>query len=271
MFIDAHAHLDRYGSELEAALTEISRHRILTVSNSTDPESYARNLRIGEMSKLVVPTFGVHPWHAPEYADRLDDLRDPTEGSPMLGEIGLDYHFVEDISQYRAQRKVFEFFLAAAQKQQKVVNLHTKGAEEEVVRLLDRHCIHRAIIHWYSGPVDVLAELVTRGFYLTVGVEVLHSEHSRDIARRIPLGQLLTETDNPGGPEWLTGKRGMPRLIVEVTSALAELRQTTPESIADAVTSNFLRLTGDDPLVSAAYGKLAEGEQRTARLGSAGT
>jgi TatD DNase family protein len=263
MLIDAHAHLDRYGNELEAALREISHHRILTVSNSTDPESYARNLRIAEMSELVMPTFGVHPWHAPEYANRLDDLRDPTERSPMLGEIGLDYHFVEDTSQYRAQRKVFEFFLAAARDQQKVVNLHTKGAEEEVARLLDRHCIRRAIIHWYSGPIDMFRELVTRGLYFTVGVEVLHSEHSCDIGRGIPLEQLLTETDNPGGPEWLTGKRGMPRLIVEVISALAELRQTTPESIADAVRSNFLRLMGDDPLVSAAYAKLAEGEQRT--------
>ena len=40
MLIDAHAHLDRYGDELESALMEITQHGIFTISNSMDPLSY---------------------------------------------------------------------------------------------------------------------------------------------------------------------------------------------------------------------------------------
>lgn len=246
MLIDAHAHLDRYESELDAALQEIRQHGILTVCVSMDIASYERNLEVSKRCELVLPTFGVHPWNAPQYVARLEDLRGAIEASPMLGEIGLDYRFVQDAAQYPAQRQVFEFFLAAASRQDKIVNLHASGAEEDVLRLLDRYGVRRAIVHWYAGPLDVLHELAGRGVCFSVGVEALHSEHIRAIAREVPLEQLLTETDNPGGLKWLIGKLGMPVAIKEVIQTLAELRETTTEAMVQTVQENWLRLIRDD-------------------------
>ena len=255
MLIDAHAHLDRYEDALNPALQEIERHNILTVSNSMDIESYQRNLEIASMCKWVLPVFGVHPWNAPKYVDNLKDLHTAIDHSPMLGEIGLDHHFVEDTSLYPAQRMVFEFFLAAARDQNKVVNLHTKGAEQEILNLLDRYDIHRAIVHWYSGPLDVLRKWIARGSYFTIGVEVLYSEHIQTIAREVPAGQLLTETDNPGGQKSLIGKPGMPVVIREVVEALAKLRDTSPEIIVHTIESNFARCVREDPWLSEVHAK----------------
>ena len=250
MLIDAHAHLDRYGDELESALAEIAKHRIFTISTSMDLPSYERTLEIAKQCKFVLPAFGVHPWNAPAYADRLDELDDAAARSPVLGEIGLDYFFVDDPSQFPAQRKVFEYFLSAAAEQKKIVNLHTKGAEEEVLHLLDRYEIVRAIVHWYSGPLDVFREWVGRGTYFTIGVELLYSEHIQNIARELPMDQLLTETDNPGGPKGLTGTLGMPVLLKQVVRGLAELRGTTVESVIQTVHDNFARLIAPDPWLS---------------------
>jgi TatD DNase family protein len=251
MLIDAHSHVDRYDlvgeGALEAALAEITQHGIFTISNSMDLPSYKRNLTIGERCDLVLPIFGVHPWNAAQYADRLEDLSEAIEQSPMLGEIGLDYYFIEDASEYPAQKKVFEFFLAAAREQRKIINLHTKGAEEAALELLDRYDISRAIVHWYSGPLDVFRELVARRAYFTVGVEVLYSEHIQTIAREIPSEQLLTETDNPGGPQGFIGGPGMPLLIKDIIKGIAEARETTMEAIIQTVQANLLRLTRDDP------------------------
>ncbi len=250
MFIDAHSHLDRYDlvdeQALDSALAEITEHRILTISNSMDLPSYQRNLEIGQRCHWVVPIFGVHPWNAPEYADRLEDLRAATEQSPMLGEIGLDHYFVQDPAAYPAQRQVLEFFLGAAREQDKIVTLHTKGAEGDVLELLDQYDLRRVLVHWYSGPLDIFRELVARGVFLTVGVEVLYSEHIQAIAREIPLKQLLTETDNPGGPRGFIGRPGMPVLIKEVVQGVAEARGTTPEAIVQAIQANWLALIGDD-------------------------
>jgi TatD DNase family protein len=71
VLIDAHAHADRYGDALPAALQEIERQRIFTISNSMDLESYQRNLEIAAQCSWVLPIFGVHPWNAVEHVTRL--------------------------------------------------------------------------------------------------------------------------------------------------------------------------------------------------------
>jgi TatD DNase family protein len=247
MWIDAHAHLDHYSAALPAALDEIARLRILTFSVSMDEESYQQARAIAARSPYVLACFGVHPWEAPRFADNLSALDPLIDSSPMLGEIGLDTVWVEDPTTYPAQRRVFEYFLAAAREQDKIVNLHTKGAERDVLDLLRRYDIRRAIVHWYSGPLDALDGLIAWGAYFTVGVEVLRSETIRTIARRIPAEQLLTETDNPGGWEWLSGEAGMPHLVIDVVRALAALRDTDQETLAAQVRANLARLIGDDP------------------------
>jgi TatD DNase family protein len=258
VLIDAHAHLDRYGDALDAALSDIDSRRILTTSVSMDLPSWERNLAIAERSRFVIPAVGIHPWNAPEHAGRLGELDRAVSGAPVIGEIGLDHHFVEDASAYAAQREVFRFFLGAAAEQGKIVNLHTKGAEAEVLRALDDSGVSRAIVHWYSGPLGPLRDFLERGAYLTVGVHVLSSKHVRTIARTIPDDLLLTETDNPGGAEWLTGDPGMPALLEAVVAALAEIRQTTPDDIVRTVSRNFLRLIDDDPRLAAARDLLEE-------------
>lgn len=248
MLIDAHAHLDHYrDDELDSVLDEIERHQIFTISTAMNGDSFRRGLEIGERSRYVLPTFGIHPWNAHEYAGRLAEMEESVELSPMLGEIGLDYHFVKEASRYPAQNQVLEFFLDAARAQGKIVNLHTKGAEGEILDLLERFEIERAIVHWYSGPLDIFHELVTKGFCFTVGLDVLGSEHIQTIASELPDGQLLTETDNPGAWRWLKDDRGMPHHIQDVVATLAELRGTTAAAIEATVQSNFARLIRDDP------------------------
>lgn len=257
MLIDAHAHLDHYDDALlPRVLAEIDRLQTLTIGVSMDPASYARTCSLARRSDLIVPTFGVHPWHAPEHVHQLDALQPLIDGSPMLGEIGLDYHWVEDRTSYPAQRAVLEFFLRAAREQGKVVNLHTKGAEAEVLALLDRYAIERAIVHWYSGPLEIAMALAARGVWFTIGVELHSSPLIQELAVRLPLAQLLTETDNPGGVQWLTGETGMPGHLLGVIAALARLRGVDDAEMRDITRRNMGRLMAGDVRLAAAHARL---------------
>src|SRR5438874_13193791 len=102
-----------------------------------------------------------------------------------------------------------------------MVNLHTKDAEKKILDLLEKYDIQRAIIHWYSRPLDILRAITQFGAYFTVGVEVLYSDAIRARAKEIPDHLLLTETDNPGGLKWLQGVVGMPKELKQVVESMA--------------------------------------------------
>jgi TatD DNase family protein len=246
VLIDAHAHLDHYGDGLDEAMAEIESHRILTVAVAMDPASYEKNREIAARCPLVIPAFGVHPWNAAEYAHRLDELEPSVAGCPLIGEIGLDHHFVTDRSLYPSQREVFDFLMAAARRHGLIVNLHTKGAERDVLDTIVRHDVRPGIVHWYSGPAETMKGYFDRGFLFTVGVEILVSDRIARIAAKIPDDLLLTETDNPGGYEWYTKVFGKPSIVTRVIERLAEARKTSPGRIEEIVRGNFSRLVGGD-------------------------
>src|SRR5262245_4939264 len=249
MLIDAHVHLDKYGDRLDEALMQIETELIFTVATAMDVPSYEELRKIAERSELVLPTFGIHPRRAAEYAERLPEIGRYIEKSPAIGEIGLDFHWVRDVSTYSGQRKVLEYFIAAAGEQNKFVNLHTKAGEKEILDLLEKYDVKRAIIHWYSGPMDVLKAMIDFGCYFTIGVEVLYSDYIKQIAMAVPDRLLLTETDNPGALRWLkkNDQIGMPVVIKDVANAIAALRQSTTLEIESLIETNFSRLIAGDP------------------------
>jgi TatD DNase family protein len=247
MLIDAHCHLDRCEESLGEALQQIKQHRIFTISNSMDMLSYKENVRIARTSDFILPVFGIHPWNASDYVSRLKDLEQAISESPMIGEIGLDYYFVNETSLYDDQREVFEYLLKAASSRKKIVIVHTKGAENETFQLLRQYNVERVIIHWYSGPWHILKAMVEHGFYFTLGVEVMFTEHIQDIARYLPSELILTETDNPGGYRSIAGTVGTPLLIKDVVEKLAEIRGTSEHTIVTTVQNNLMRIGGNDP------------------------
>jgi TatD DNase family protein len=246
MYIDAHAHLEKYDSQLPQVIEEIERQEIFTISVAMDPEAYAKSKAIDAQTGWVQSTFGVHPWNAPAFKPQLEALRPLIDSSVMLGEIGLDYYFVHEPEKHVLQREVFLHFVRQGVSQKKILNIHSKGAEADVDRILGELDVRRAIIHWYSGPLRKLHALAEKGMYFTVGVEVLRSAAIQEIAKAIPASLLLTETDNPGGYGWLTGENGLPSIIVLVVRKLAELRGWSEEETKATVLQNFLCLAGSD-------------------------
>lgn len=243
MFLDIHTHLDLYkGKMLDLALGEIERNQIFSVTNSMDFISYRKNCDLAKKCKYALPVFGIHPWNAHLYVDKLDSLEEYIEESLMIGEIGLDYYLVKDTHQHIAQRKVFEFLLNEAKRLNKIVILHTKGAEDDVLRMLRHYNIERAIIHWYSGPIEKFFDYIREGCIFTIGFMVLHSDFIRVMARKLPLNQILTETDNPGGLQWYSGKTGMPILIKDIVREIARIRNRNKEEIKNNIWDNFMQI-----------------------------
>lgn len=85
-----------------------------------------------------------------------------------------------------------------------------------------------------------------RGYMFTFGCEVLSSGFIQSIAHEVPVEQLLTETDNPGGPQWVFGEPAMPELVKPVLQALSIIKCLDEDATREQVRQNMLSLLGDD-------------------------
>lgn len=245
MLIDAHCHLDKYlhkrfGGNIERILREIELYGILSLSNSMDISSHRINKQIAKKCKYVIPTFGIHPWNAHKYVGKKDLVKKLIRNSDFIGEIGLDFFFIKDKCQHDAQKKIFELFLEESE--DKLISVHTKGAEKETFDLLRDYGKRKVIIHWYSGNLGPLKQMISERYYFTVGPELLVSPHIKKIAQAIPLDRILTETDNPGGPASFLGSNCSPKLVKQLIPALAKAKRQPLEELERKIEETFSKL-----------------------------
>jgi len=79
------------------------------------------------------------------------------------------------------------------------------------------------------------------GYYITEGPPTVYSNGIREVVIRIPLTNLLTETDGPVR-FWkppLNGKRTTPAFIPLVVKAISEIKKIDVESVAQQIIKNF--------------------------------
>ena len=84
-----------------------------------------------------------------------------------VGEIGLDYWSREarkNKAVRRRQREIYVRQLEMAVEHEKPVSIHSRGSWRDALDLLLRHGPDRAVFHWYSGPLDILQELLDAGY-----------------------------------------------------------------------------------------------------------
>lgn len=242
MLIDAHTHLDMFGEALPAALNEIKQQQIFTLSVSIDVDSYKRTKTIAAENPLIVPLFGIHPWEAHRFADNLDSLTPFMAESPMLGEIGLDFFFMTDKSLYPKQFAVFDAFLDTAVSQQKIVNIHAKGAETAVLERLEQFRPPNPIVHWYSGPIELIDRYLAVDTYFSIGVGLLYAKQIEQILTAIPANRLLSETDNPDAYQHFAHQPGSPSLIHAVVNKISQQKKLPSDELVALIGQNFERL-----------------------------
>jgi TatD DNase family protein len=107
--------------------------------------------------------------------------------------------------------------------------------------MLPSYNVEKVLLHWFSNPMSALSKAVENGFYISEGAPTVYSNGIREIVKRTPLNALLTETDGPVRffkPPF-EGKRTTSAFIPTIVSAIAELKETDPESVAKQVAKNF--------------------------------
>lgn len=247
MYIDFHNHIDFYkNDELQKVYKDIEKNNIKVISCAMDEESYKNNLRFSKECDSIISTFGIHPWRVTKEIPNLDIYDDYIKNSKIIGEIGLDFHWVEDKSTFEPQVKVFKHFVKKAKKYDKFLNIHTKGAEELVYEILYKeNMLEKSIIHWYSGDIYTLNKFIDANSLFTISVDINYSEKTKEIAKLIPISNILAETDGPTALEWVNGAYGMPSEIINVYNGICRVKNIELDELKFYIDNHYDRIIKD--------------------------
>jgi TatD DNase family protein len=236
---DTHAHLDHLPN-LEEALEGARREGIRgIVAMSMDLKSCRRNLEIKRAvsSPEIYLGMGMHPSEA-NLAD-LDEClklaRNNVKELTVIGEIGLDFWYKwvrKDEQKKDEQRKVFRSFLELAKELNLPVAIHSRGAWRECLETVVQVGLSKAEFHWYSGPVDVLHDIIAAGFYVSASPSLAYSAQLREAIRHAPMERVLIETDSPvyfGNRDEGNGFEAQPKDVFKTLEAYCELMNCNKE------------------------------------------
>lgn len=253
-FVDAHIHLSdvEYSGCLNEIITEAKGINVVAlVSNSVDLETSIGSLKLAEQyPNMVYAAFGVHPWNVASFTDeelqqtvKLISEQSKNRSLIAIGEVGLDIKYS---TIWNKQVMVFDEMLRLAEKLDLPVIVHSHGTTDQIVEMLPSYNITRVLLHWFSGPLKILAKVVEEGYYITEGPPVVYSSGIREVVRRIPLTNLLTETDGPVRffKPPLKGKRTTPAFLPMVVKAIAEIKHLNAEIVAEQILKNFEEFFG---------------------------
>lgn len=148
-------------------------------------------------------SYGIHPWwfDDPAYHPNNDLclleqlLRE--DKLAAIGETGIDKLHPETLA---LQIESFEKHIALSETYQKPLVIHNVKGTETLLQLHKKHKPGQAwIIHGFNGNENEVRQLVSQGFYLSVGASLLYENRriTKSI-KSIPLDYLFFETDTAG-------------------------------------------------------------------------
>ncbi|MFW9847127.1 MAG: TatD family hydrolase, partial [Candidatus Thorarchaeota archaeon] len=255
MKIDTHLHLDEPWltdeSLRQRTIEDITESNIVTWAQSCSVPSYEKTLEYSRKSRYIFPAFGILPWYANQYMDRLDEVATTCQEALMLGEIGLDMKSTRNESTRKEQDALFAVFLEAAEKYNKIMNCHFRGGiERDGLEVLKSYDVRKAIFHHYSGAPEMIDEITDNGFYISYGsprYRTLSKDMREYLEPRIPRVHddlLIIEIDVLG-----RGKLYRPpsEIFPAILKTIAKMRKTAPEEIEALNHRNVLKLIEDDP------------------------
>ncbi|MCM2971130.1 TatD family hydrolase [Larsenimonas suaedae] len=256
--IDSHCHLDMLGladndDGIDALLTRARADGVSQfLAIITDPDDAQKTIDISRAHDDVIYALGVHPLKSRETELERQALIDAIDAfEPVaVGEIGLD--FVEHRGQpprvpIDVQRERFACHLQVARESELPVIIHTRGAKEETLELLERYIDPAVggVLHCFTDDLDMARRAIAMGFYISLSgiVTFNQAENVRELARVLPLDRLLIETDSPYlAPVPYRGKTNEPAYVVEVARTIADVRGISLDEVAMQTTANFYHL-----------------------------
>jgi len=252
MFIDSHCHLNYKGlAEDQAGV--LARARAAGVEAmlniSTRASEWGEVIGVAERENDVWASVGIHPHEADAHPDvdtatLVERARHPRVVG--IGESGLDFYY--DHSDRDRQRASFRAHIGAARETGLPIIVHTREAEADTEQILTEEMgkgRFTGVIHCFTAGAGFARSALDLGLYISISgiVTFKNAKDLQAIAKDLPAGRLLIETDSPFlAPVPHRGRPCEPAFVADTARFLAALRGETVEALAARTSANFRTL-----------------------------
>lgn len=251
MIFDSHTHLnaEQFNDDIPET---IERAKELGVTKMAvvgfDTSTIEKSLQLSHDYSNIYSIIGWHPTEAGSYTKDIEKKLQEQLTMPKvvaLGEIGLDYYWMEDPKEVQAE--VFRRQIAIAKEMNLPISIHTREALADTYQILKEEDIRDigGIMHSFSGDFEWAKRFLDLGMHISFSgvVTFKKAQDVQEAATHVPLDRLLVETDAPYlAPVPYRGKRNEPGYTRYTVEKIAELRNLPIEEVALQTWKNAHRL-----------------------------
>uniref|UniRef100_A0A7S1U5L7 TatD related DNase n=1 Tax=Phaeomonas parva TaxID=124430 RepID=A0A7S1U5L7_9STRA len=290
-YVDAHTHLVHRKFDKGEGAAAAERAAAVGVSsimvNGLRPENNREVLEFCAQHKNALPCCGIYPLDAcsnvitpelwshdfdpPEPFDvdaEVDWIREQAKAGTIaaIGEVGIDAYYMNDPVTMAEQERVLHRLIDVALETDLALILHTRKAEARIFEMLQERGVKKAVFHCYMGKLKLGKRIAEAGYYISIPSAVARPHDTFvQMATRIPLERILTETDAPYmGPD--KGERNEPATVPRAVAKIAEVRGVSVEEAAAQIQRNFRTVFGIDAGAAEEAPVAAEEQDATAGL-----
>lgn len=250
MFIDVHCHLDKLieeGITAEKAIKNAKSKNVdKMVVNGTDHSQNQIILELSKKHKEVLPALGIYPIDAlklseSEIDEEIEFIKENKKLIFAIGEVGLDLKEEELHKTLDKQKKILTKFVELSIELKKPVIIHSRKAELHTIELLEKLNAKRVVMHCFSGKMSLVDRIAKNGWLLSIPANSHYSEQFQNVIRRVPLQNLLCETDTPylhPLKEW----PNEPANVVYSYKKIAEIKGIKLQEAEKEIENNFNKL-----------------------------
>jgi TatD DNase family protein len=186
---------------------------------------------------------GLHPCSVKEnFNEELDKVEAQLlqREFAAIGETGLDFYWDKTFMEQQYQSLEKHIHWAIQYKRPLVI--HTRNSMQETIDFVKKFKGQGlfGVFHCFSGSLQHAKEIIDTGFLLGIGgVLTFKNSGLADVIKDVDLKHLVLETDAPYlAPVPFRGKRNESSYIKYVAMKLAEIKDISPETVAQQTTEN---------------------------------
>lgn len=251
MIFDSHTHLnaEQFNEDIPETVKRAEEMGVTQMAVvGFDGPSIKKTLELNQQYPNIWSIIGWHPTEAGSYTKDVEKyLMSHLEDEKVvaLGEIGLDYYWMEDPKE--RQEKIFRRQIAIAKEFKLPISIHTRDALEDTYKILKSEDIRDigGIMHSFSGSAEEMKKFLDLGLHISFSgvVSFKKALDVQEAAKFALLNHLLVETDAPYlAPVPKRGKRNEPGYTRYVVEKIAELKELPFEEVAATTFNNAVKL-----------------------------